>query len=177
MKQKLKITFKIISNTLIILVVILAFLLHGIRLFGLEPYTVLSGSMESVYPTGSLIYVRKVDPARLKVGDIITFRLASGTVATHRIVELLPNDQDPSEPLFRTKGDENDVADGAPVAGDSVIGSPLFGIPYLGVLAAYVSSPSGKYIMIIVALSLILMEILISLAFGDKKSKEKENLQ
>ena len=40
---------------------IMAILLVGVRVIGLNVYTVLSGSMEPTYHTGSLIYVKKVD--------------------------------------------------------------------------------------------------------------------
>ena len=90
MNRKIRSTLKIISNTLVIAVVLFAFLLHGFQFFGLTPYSVLSGSMESIYPTGSLIYVKAVEPEKLKVDDIITFKTQGGIVATHRIIELVP---------------------------------------------------------------------------------------
>ena len=48
-----------VSTVLVAGVVLLAVLLVGVRLFGLQVYTVLSGSMEPAYPVGSLIYVKK----------------------------------------------------------------------------------------------------------------------
>lgn len=177
MNAKLKKTIKIISNILVILVVVLAFLLHGLQLFGLKPYSVLSGSMESVYPTGSLIYVTDVDPATLEVNDVITFLLPSGVTATHRIIELVPDETDPDTFLFRTKGDENDVEDGSLVDYNSVIGKPVFCIPILGYLATYMTYPPGKYIAISVAIALVLIEIMISIVIedGSKKKTETEN--
>ena len=53
-----------ITTVIVILVVILAILLAGVRLFGLQVFTVLSGSMEPTYHVGSLIYVKKTDPAQ-----------------------------------------------------------------------------------------------------------------
>ena len=51
--------------------VILALLLAGPRLMGMQVFTVLSGSMEPVYHTGSLIYVRDVDPMEIQPGQVI----------------------------------------------------------------------------------------------------------
>ena len=177
MNPKVRKSLKIISNALVILVAVVAFLLHGFRLFGLQPYTVLSGSMESVYPTGSLIYVAKVDPAELKVKDIITFRMAGGMIATHRIVELVPDETNPDITRFRTKGDENDSVDGALVDFNSVVGKPLFGIPYLGYLATYITYPPGKYVAAAVAAALILIEIIISIILDDKDKKKPHSEQ
>ena len=51
--------WNMITTVLVALVVILAILLVGVRVIGLTPYVVLSGSMEPTYHTGSLIYVKK----------------------------------------------------------------------------------------------------------------------
>ena len=59
----------IITSTLLVLVLLLAAALVGVRLFGIAPYTVLSGSMEPTYPVGSLIYVKPIDTNDLQVGS------------------------------------------------------------------------------------------------------------
>ena len=63
----------IITTLAVIAVVVLAILLVGVRVVGLTPYAVLSGSMEPTYHVGSLIYVRKVAPEDVQIGDPITF--------------------------------------------------------------------------------------------------------
>lgn len=171
-----KATLKIVSNILVMLVSVLALLIHGFQLFGIKPYSVLSGSMESVYPTGSLIYVSKVDPAKLAVDDIITFKMPSGTVATHRIIELVLDATDSDIIKFRTKGDENEIADGTLVDFNSVIGKPLFCIPLLGYLATYMMVPPGKYIVFGMVVALVLIEIILSVFLRDK-DKIKTNSQ
>ena len=103
---------QIISTILVALVVLLAVALVGVRLAGIRTFTVLSGSMEPTYHVGSLIYVKKVDPAAIRPGQVITFMLDENTVATHRVVEVVPDEDDPSTLRFRTKGDANDAEDG-----------------------------------------------------------------
>ena len=112
MNQKLKLILKIFSTLSVVIMIILAILLHGLKLIGLKPYSVLSGSMESVYPTGSLLYIKNVKPETLKVGDVITYKMVSGSICTHRIIELVADENNPDIVRFRTKGDENDSADG-----------------------------------------------------------------
>lgn len=85
-----------ISTVLVVIVVVVALLLVGARLFGLQVYAVLSGSMEPTYHVGSLIYVKDVDPFELESGEVITFMLDENTVATHRIVEVVPDEEDAS---------------------------------------------------------------------------------
>lgn len=58
MNKSLKKIWNVISTILVALVVLLALLLVGARVVGLQVFTVLSGSMEPTYHTGSLIYVK-----------------------------------------------------------------------------------------------------------------------
>ncbi len=168
MSKKLNKISKISSSVLVALVIVLALLLVGVRLFGLQVYTVLSPSMEPEYPTGSLIYIKEIDPAELEVNDVITFKISSGMTATHRIIELVPG-EDSDIVRFRTKGDANDVVDGSLVKQDDVIGTPVFMIPLLGYLATYIQQPPGSYIAITVSVALIILVIMVDIATDDKK--------
>ena len=143
----------IVTTVAVVAVVILAVLLVGLRLVGLEPFVVLSGSMEPSYPVGSLIYVCRVDTDQLQVGDPITFRLAGETIATHRIIEVLQDT--PKSRSFRTQGDANKNPDGKPVPDSKVIGKPIFCIPYLGYLSSYIQRPPGSYVAVGVGLAII----------------------
>lgn len=177
MTLKIKKVLKAISNTFIAIVIVLIFLLYGVRLFSLKPYTVLSGSMERVYPTGSMIYVAKVDPAELKEQDVITFKMENGAIATHRIVELVPDEKDSDIIRFRTKGDENEIADATLVNFSSVVGQPRFCIPYLGYLATFMMQPFGKLVVIAVMIVMIFLDILVGQLLGDQDKKKPETEQ
>ena len=61
----------ILSDVVIVLLLILVIAFAGVRLVGLTPYAVLSGSMEPELPVGSLIYVRETDPATIQAGDTV----------------------------------------------------------------------------------------------------------
>ena len=158
-----------ITTALVAVVVVLALLLAGARLIGLQVFTVLSGSMEPTYHTGSLIYVKSVDPYQLDSGDVITFLLDEDTVATHRIVGVVPDENDPTVVRFRTKGDANDAEDGSLVHYKNVIGSPVFTIPKLGYVASYIQNPPGTYIAISVGAVLLMLVFLPDLFFDEKK--------
>lgn len=149
-----------ITTLLVILVIILALLLVGVRLIGFQVFTVLSGSMEPNYHVGSLIYVKEVDPFTLKSGDVITFMLDENTVATHRIVEVVPDEEDSSVIRFRTKGDANDAEDGSLVHYKNVVGSPVLTIPKLGYVASYIQQPPGMYVAIAAGAILLLLVFL-----------------
>lgn len=174
MNTKAKKCWNIITTVLVVLVVLFALMLVGVRLVGYQVYTVLSGSMEPTYHTGSLIYVREEDPAALQSGDVITFMLDEDTIATHRIVEVIPDETDPETIRYRTKGDANEHEDASLVHCKNVIGTPVFSIPYLGYVANYIQNPPGLYIAIAAAVVLVLMVFLPDLIGGDDKKKKQE---
>lgn len=151
-------TFKrilnILSTVIVIAAVAAAILLAGVRVVGITPYVVTSGSMEPELHVGSAVYVKKVDPKDLKPGDIITFHIADDLLATHRIVEVLNENGHLS---FRTKGDANELTDSSPVDENDVEGKVLFNIPYLGGLKSYTDSGTGRIVGICGALILLIL--------------------
>ena len=168
-------TFKKVWNgmttVLVLMVAILAVLLVGTRFIGLMPFTVLSGSMEPVYSAGDLIYVKEVDPFDLEEGTIITFMLSEDTIATHRIVEVVPDAEDDTVVRFKTKGDANESEDGGLVHYKNVIGAPIFSVPKLGYVANFIQEPPGTYVAI-AAGALILALIFIPDLFGDDEDEK-----
>ena len=162
-----------ITTVLVAVIVVLALLLVGARLIGLQVFTVLSGSMEPTYHVGSLIYVKDVDPYELENGDVITFMLDEDTVATHRIVGVIPDEKDSTVVRFKTKGDANEAEDGSLVHYKNVIGSPIFTIPQLGYIANYIQSPPGTYVAISAGAILLLLVFLPDL-FGSEDEKKQQ---
>ncbi len=173
MKTTAKKIWNMVTTLLVAAVVLLAIALVGVRLFGLQVYTVLSGSMEPAYPVGALLYDKKVDPAQLRPGDVITFMLDEDTIVTHRIVEVVPDEEDPSVIRFRTKGDANAAEDGSLVHYKNVLGTPVFAIPKLGYFANFVQQPPGLYVAIAFGAVLVLLAFLPDLLGDDKKKKGK----
>lgn len=163
-----------VSSVLIGLVVLLAVALVGVRLIGLDVYVVLSGSMEPTYHVGSLIYVKDVDYKELKAGDPITFMLNENTVVTHRIIEVLVDENDPDTIRYFTKGDANDMPDGSSVHYKNIIGKPVFMIPYLGYISNYIQNPPGTYVALAAGAILVMLVFLPDL-FEDDKKKEEDN--
>ena len=145
--------WNIAGTVVVVLVVLLAVALAGVRLVGLEPYVILSGSMEPVYPVGSLVYVQRMDADEIAVGDPIAFVMNEDlVVAIHRVIGI-----DAAAQQFQTKGDANDTADAAPVHFNNLIGKPVFCVPKLGYVSSYLTSPPGMYVGGAAALVLLLL--------------------
>lgn len=173
-KFPIKKIWDVTSSALVGVVVIFAILLIGVRLFGIQVYSVISGSMEPEYPVGALIYVKEVKPSEVEVGDVITFMLDEDTVATHRIVEVVPDETDSSVLRFKTKGDANAAEDGSLVHHKNVIGTPVFTIPKLGYVANYIQNPPGMYVAISAGAVLLLLVFLPDLFSKDEKEETKK---
>lgn len=143
-------SLKTLSTAMVLVAVVFAFLIAGVRIFGIQVFGVLTGSMEPSYPTGSLIYVKDVEPSKLRVNDVITFSISPNVIATHRIVEIVPDENNPSVVRYRTKGDANNDVDASLVSANNIIGKALFAIPQMGYLASYIQQPPGIYVAILV---------------------------
>lgn len=174
MNKSIKFILKLISNIIVIIAIVLAMLLVGLKFLGFQIYTVVSGSMEPTYHVGSLIYVREVDPNTLKVKDPITFKLGDNTIATHRIVEIVPDEENPKEYKFRTKGDANEDVDANLIEPEKVLGKAYFTIPYLGYLATYIQSYPGNMVAICTAIALIILVIILDMLTEENKEEAKE---
>jgi signal peptidase len=166
------------SSVLVGLVVIFAVLLIGVRLFGIQVYSVISGSMEPEYPVGALIYVKEVKPSEVEIGDVITFVLSNETPATHRVIAI-----DKEAQLFYTQGDANYqineetgekvYMEDPPVHFNNLIGKPVFKIPVLGYIAYYIQHPPGMYIAIAAGAILLILVFLPDLLKSEKKEIKK----
>ncbi|MBR2730525.1 MAG: signal peptidase I [Clostridia bacterium] len=165
-----KILGDVFTTVILLVVAALLILFVGVRLVGITPYVVQTASMEPAYPVGSIIYVKQVDGAQVKVGDPITYSISSaGLLATHRVVQI-----DPERQLFYTKGDAADSADATPVPWSALLGIPKFSIPKLGFLASYVATRQGRVIAVTAAAILLVLAVFPQLLSSAEKSDQKK---
>jgi signal peptidase len=99
-------------------------LMGGFQLFAVE-----SGSMEPTLDVGTLILCRRPrDAGSLKKDDIVTFRTLSGSIVTHRIVEVAVGEDGGA--VYRTKGDNpRNSVDPEQLTPDRVLGVFVARIP------------------------------------------------
>lgn len=137
---------------------------------GIKPYIVLSGSMEPVIWTGSLVFVdEKYNYDDVKVGDVIAFK--SGDVSvTHRVLNINENGE------IETKGDNNDVSDGFSVSKDNFKGLSKFWIPKLGYMVNFLQSRRGTILGITGILSLLVIEWFFSSENEEEERSDNSNL-
>src|SRR5699024_10064207 len=133
-KKYLNMVVNLIMSALFITLIFSIFIIVSSKTSGEEPNffgyqlkTVLSGSMEPEFKTGSIIAIRLTDVNdQFTKNEIITFRTKENIRVTHRIVDVQGNE-------YITKGDSNDGADVEPVLSQNIIGKYTgFTIPYIG---------------------------------------------
>lgn len=147
---------RIVINCISILLMVFAVAIILPRLFGIQAFGVLSGSMEPEMPVGSLIYAVPTDQEKILVNDPITYVMESGAVVTHRVVKI-----DPETGYFTVKGDANDTPDANPVRYENVVGVVKVHVPIVGFAVGFASTTQGKIVVITLIIVLLLLMVLL----------------
>lgn len=135
--------------------------------FGYKPFMVLSGSMETEIRRGDLIITKTVNPENLKIDDVIAFRDAQGTITTHRIIDIVVEN---NETFFITKGDNNNVQDRNLVEYSDVEGIYVGRIPGIGSMMKSLTEPT-TIIFLVLGITMIFV---IGFSVSNKKQREIE---
>lgn len=163
-------SFQVLSWIVLIFLLVGAVLMLGTRPFGLTPFVVLNGGMDSAYPVGSVIYVKAVEPGQVQIGDAITFVLNEELeVATLRVVGI-----DVETKHFHVIGDNITRDGGESVYFENLLGTPQFTIPKLGFIAHAIATPPGNLIAII--LTAVFVTISSVLDATDPKHKKESSV-
>lgn len=145
---------------ILFLVIVLPFLIFNLTLIiksklypdkiadfmGYKPFIVMSGSMETTINIGDLVIVKKVNSSSIHIGDIIAFKNGN-IVISHRVKEVI---NDSWIYKFKTKGDNNNVADDFIVSSDAIEGIFVNKIPGLGSILLFLGKPIGLLMVILV---------------------------
>lgn len=168
-KRMTKKIFKyIILNILIILFIINLILSfeEDTHILGIYMFNIVSGSMEPTLNINDVVVVRKCDPTKLEIGDIITFKQDERTIS-HRIKEIITYDKNNIK--FITKGDNNDIADQDMVEIGQIYGQVCFRVGKIGKLIGYIQNSRG---LINIGIFVVIIFVLVSLK--DKQKYERK---
>lgn len=129
---------------------------QGPRSFaGFTVQTVLTSSMESVYPKGSLVISRYTEPDTLEIGDDITFMASEDTTISHRIIGIVENYADTGQRAFQTQGVMNSAPDSELVPAVNVVGKVVFGSLTAGKIVDFIKSYWPLLLFFIVILAVL----------------------
>ena len=139
-------------------------------------YVVMSGSMLPTIQVNDIVVTKKVPEEKLEVGDIITFispdTRFGGISVTHRIIEKY-YDESIGSYSYRTKGDNNNIADSVLVPNKNILGKVILKVPKLGYLQDILSSKGGLIIVVLIPCLVILSYDIMKLL---KKAGQKTKL-
>ena len=129
-------------------------------LFGYKMYVVNTDSMSATdFDAGALIFVKEVDPATLKEGDIITFMSQGansfGETVTHKIRKLTIDAE--GNPGFITYGTTTDTDDETIVTYPYVMGKYQSQIANLGTFFNFLKTTPGYFVCIFTPFMLIII--------------------
>lgn len=166
--------FQAVSWILLIAVSLLAIVVIVVPLVtGAKPYTVLTGSMQPLYPPGTLVVVKPAEPDEINLGDVITYQLESGKpeVVTHRVVAV--GTAADGTPLFITRGDANDGDDPDPVRPVQIVGKLWYSVPYIGWINNVVTGQARAWALPIAVIGLFAYGVVtIALSFRDRRREK-----
>ena len=137
---------------LICLVLIIAVCGIGVpKIFGINEFNVLTGSMTPTYPIGTLVFVQPKDPSTIRPGEVVTVIMNENLdMVTHRVTA-----NNYENKTLVTKGDANQTED-APHLYENVVGVVCFAVPYVGGVVDYVTNDQkGRIIGIGIVLAIL----------------------
>ena len=141
---------------LVVLVPIAAVLLSLplLRVVGLRPLTVLSGSMAPAIHAGDLVVTRPVSPGIVTVGQIVTFAdpLKPGRLITHRAIEITHQQHRVG---FVTQGDANTGVERWSVDLDGAVGVHVLTIPNAGFAVHWLGRPELRVTLLTLAVVIL----------------------
>ena len=114
----------LVVNAVLFIIVAISLLLTLPKGFGINPYVVMSGSMEPYMKTGGIVFTdtNKRDP---NSGDVITFKFDDGSLTSHRVTDI-------KNGKYVTKGDANDYTDAGAIDKNQIVGTVIFTLPFIG---------------------------------------------
>lgn len=187
MRKTLKVFSNIVTVVLFINLILIVCLVISSKasggepqIFGYQVKTVLSGSMEPTFMTGSVIAVKPLNQEESKSlakDDIITFQTADDMLITHRVMDVVKSGD---QVMYETKGDNNNAPDLDLVLSDNVRGQYAnFTVPYIGYFFNFSQSKAGSAILMVVPGLLLLgyagYTIYTTLRELDSKVKKADN--
>ena len=121
------------------------------KIFGIQSFVVLTGSMEPAILQGSLVFTKKQQ--EYHKGDVIAFKEGNITI-THRIVDVMTQN---SRSIYHIKGDANNTPDSSLVAAKDVLGKAENTLPHIGTYILFLRTLPGFLTFIVAPVALFIL--------------------
>lgn len=142
------------------------------RFLGYPTLVVTGGSMGEALPLGSLAFSRLVPASSIQPGDVMVYALKNGRrqAIAHRVENVVA---EPGNRVFTTRGDANERPDPAPlvVPAEERVARIVGHVPLLGYVVAFVATPLGWALLVILPSALIGLDLLRSIWRDEGKGR------
>ena len=114
--------------------------------FGLQPMTVLTGSMRPTIQPGDMVVDERVPASQVRVGDIVTFQEPHGTrTITHRVRKVSISE---GQARVTTRGDANDTIEKWQIPVDGEVGRVAYTVPKIGYPVTWSHTRNGRLALV-----------------------------
>ncbi len=131
------------------LLLISTLLVVGGALFNYCLVSLQGNSMEPALRHGDALWTKRVDPAELKIGNIVILRHSSLGWMTHRVINIQPSRKGY---LLETKGDANRIVERSEIEVNGTVRVSLVRIRYAGYVLEFLGSIDGIVLVGLTAL-------------------------
>lgn len=161
----------IIDYIIISILTIIILLSVGLYILNYRAMVVVSGSMEPVIKTGSLMYYKKISEEdvyeKISVDTIITYKSSDKVTVTHQVVFVdEENDTIITQSIISGSTTDN------PIKANQVLGIYAFSIPLLGFVINFFKNPFVLIGIIIIIVLILLCNLLFKFV-KDYRKQEK----
>lgn len=144
---------------------------NRVTLGGYSIFTIASGSMVPKYEIGDMVFVKKVDPSKIEIGDDVVYlgkeKDFKDKIVTHAVIS---KKQEDGKYKFQTRGISNDIAD-PEISEDQIYGVVIYKGILISLISKLVNNIYGFYFIVFVPLTIIVFLEIIAAINERKKLK------
>ena len=162
MKDTIEATMKVNSQAKraailwsILIVILIVAVAISIGFFGYYPLSVYGDSMEPALRDGDGLLAKDVDPAKVRVGDIVVLQHQSMGPVAHRVIRIESLSQ--GDFLFQTKGDASQAFEWWVVSTNEKVGIVLARVRFVGRALEFSQTLPGMILLSVSALALVVV--------------------
>ena len=128
--------------------------------------------MSGEFETGDTILIKKIDDeSNLKIGDVVTYRIKTNTLVTHRIINITRTGESLS---YTTKGDANNTEDMEKVTFSAIEGIYVKKLRLISNLIKFMQISYGMVIIFTLPIVMIICVVNSEKVKEEKRNKRRE---
>ncbi|MCL2434394.1 MAG: signal peptidase I [Clostridia bacterium] len=121
------------------------------KIMGYSFFTLMSDSMDSQIPMGSIVVIRHTDQQKIIIGDVVTYIRENNTTVTHKVVDIFEDYSHSGMRGFETQGVDIPLPDPDIVYANNIIGRVVWHSAFIGRMLIFLLV-NWIYVVIVVVL-------------------------